>query len=1689
MQKFTLIFLKIAIFLFGPALFAQSTVVDSVVARNELSILETALTRETLSTDFVSVLSGDGPFTVFAPSNDAFAALLSELGVASLDDIDDATLESVLLHHVLSGEVLSTGITEGLVAETLFGEELTFSLVGGASLTDENGRKSNITEVDIQAGNGVIHIIDTVILPNQNDIVDIATGNSDFSILVEALTRPSFGTTYTDLLSSDGDFTVFAPTNAAFGALLTELGVGSLDDIDDATLGAVLEMHVFDSEIRASGLSDGLVAQPLFGEDLEFNVTGGATVTDENGRESNITATDILASNGVVHVIDQVILTNQNDIVDIATTTAGFDSLVVALTQPEFGTTFTDLLSGEGPFTVFAPTNAAFESLLTDLSLGSIAEIDINLLESVLQMHVFDSEIRAGDLSDGLVAQPLFGEDLTFNVTGGATVTDENGREINITGTDVLAKNGVVHVIDQVILTNQNDIVDIATTTAGFDSLVVALTQPEFGTTFTDLLSGEGPFTVFAPTNAAFESLLTDLSLGSIAEIDINLLESVLQMHVFDSEIRAGDLSDGLVAQPLFGEDLTFNVTGGATVTDENGREINITGTDVLAKNGVVHVIDQVILTNQNDIVDIATTTPGFDSLVAALTRPSLTTDFVSVLQGEGPFTVFAPTNDAFAALLDELGATSLADIDDATLEAVLLNHVLDGEVRSGALSDGLTAETLFGDILEFTVTGGPFLTDENGRKSNITSVDILAKNGVVHVIDTVILTNQSTIVDIATGNSDFSILVEALTRPSFGTTYTDLLSSDGDFTVFAPTNAAFGDLLTELGVGSLDDIDDATLSAVLEMHVFDSEIRASGLSDGLVAQPLFGEDLTFNVTGGATVTDENGRESNITATDILASNGVVHVIDQVILTNQSDIVDIATGNSDFSILVEALTRPSFGTTYTDLLSSDGDFTVFAPTNAAFGDLLTELGVGSLDDIDDATLSAVLEMHVFDSEIRASGLSDGLVAQPLFGEDLTFNVTGGATITDPNGREIGITSTDILASNGVVHVVDRVILNELPPATVVDIATGDANFSILVEALTREDLSIDFVSILTGDGPFTVFAPTNAAFADLLTELGVSSLDDIDAATLEAVLQMHVLQGQTLAGDLTEGLSVATLFGEEIVFSLDPSATITDPNGRESNITTTDLLAQNGVVHVIDKVILPDQTPATVVDIATSDENFSILVEALTREDLSIDFVNILTGDGPFTVFAPTNAAFADILSYYGAASLDDISDATLEEILLMHVLEGEVLAGDLQDDQSAATLFGEDITFDLTNGAQIIDQRGRVIDISGTDILARNGVVHVVDQVILPSFPTVVDVALVNPDFSILVDALTRGSLETDFVGTLTGEGPFTVFAPTNDAFAALLTELGLASLDDVSDSVLTETLLNHVLSGEVLAGDLSEGLVAQSLFGDDLTFSLDPSATVTDENSRTSNITVTDITTRNGVVHVIDQVLLPNLLPNNAVEVVQADANFSILETALTRTGLAFDFIGFLVDDTRTVTVFAPTNEAFSALLSELGASSLADIDDATLEAVLKMHLLSGEVLAGDLSDGLEVATLEGESIVFDLSSGAAIVDPNGREIGITATDVLTQNGVVHVVDRVIMPFTQALITSLDGIASEVSVYPNPSSGLVKFGKKVNAVVYDATGSEYTRITNASELLISKPGLYMIQFEDNSGVRVVIE
>ncbi len=279
------------------------------------------------------------------------------------------------------------------------------------------------------------------------------------------------------------------------------------------------------------------------------------------------------------------------------------------------------------------------------------------------------------------------------------------------------------------------------------------------------------------------------------------------------------------------------------------------------------------------NIVEVAQSLPDFSILVEAV----LAADLATTLSGTGPFTVFAPTNAAFAALLTELGVTKEALLaNKALLTAVLTYHVLPGKIEASAVGGvlGQPIATVQGGVFKIETTGGLKITDGRNRVANITSTDVAASNGVIHVIDKVILPADKTIVQTAIASApEFSVLVEAVQAAGL----VDALSAAGPFTVFAPTNAAFAAALAELGVTKEALFaNTALLTAVLTYHVVPSRVFKAQVPVGSPIATLQG--ATFTVGSDLAITDQVGRKANIVATDVLTSNGVIHVIDKVIL-------------------------------------------------------------------------------------------------------------------------------------------------------------------------------------------------------------------------------------------------------------------------------------------------------------------------------------------------------------------------------------------------------------------------------------------------------------------------------------------------------------------------------------------------------------------------------------------------------------------------------------------------------------------------------------------------------------------------------------------------------------------------------------------------------------------------------------
>ncbi|MCC5943394.1 MAG: fasciclin domain-containing protein [Bernardetiaceae bacterium] len=574
-------------------------------------------------------------------------------------------------------------------------------------------------------------------IPAGESIVDVASANADFSILVSALQRANL----VSALEADGPFTVFAPTNAAFEALFATLGVSSVDELPIEVLSPILRYHVLTGEFRAANLQTGEYPTLNNGALLSIEVSGQGVVINGN---SNVVTADVEASNGVIHAIDAVLMPSETGedplgtIVGVASGAENFSILAEAVVR----TGLTDALSATGPFTVFAPNNAAFEALFRNLGVSSVSEIDVETLTPILLYHVIAGSFPASGLASG--EYPTLNENANLVISATAGGVTING-EVNVVNADIQASNGIIHEINAVLLpaAGPMTIAALVASDERFSILAQAVERAGLLNVLDDI---NASFTVFAPTNTAFEAFIA--ANPNIANVQALLnspnLSNILLYHVLGSAVPSSVLPtdapfyQNTLSQTAFegadGVSLLIDATNGVRLNGTAG--IRVTEADLEASNGVVHVIDGVL--TPPSIPEMAILNGGFGQLVGALSRA----DLVNAVSGNGPLTVFAPTDAAFANLYRALGVENVEGIDVETLTSVLLYHVVEGNVRSSDLEDGQVVNTLnpAGATFRVSLAGGrvQLLTAEGTAEVVLT--DVQTTNGVIHVISAVIL-------------------------------------------------------------------------------------------------------------------------------------------------------------------------------------------------------------------------------------------------------------------------------------------------------------------------------------------------------------------------------------------------------------------------------------------------------------------------------------------------------------------------------------------------------------------------------------------------------------------------------------------------------------------------------------------------------------------------------------------------------------------------------------------------------------------------------------------------------------------------------------------------------------------------------------------------------------------------------------
>ena len=474
---------------------------------------------------------------------------------------------------------------------------------------------------------------------------------------------------------------------------------------------------------------------------------------------------------------------------------------------------------------------------------------------------------------------------------------------------------------------------------------------------------------------------------------------------------------------------------------------------------------------------------------------------------------------------------------------------------------------------------------------------------------------------------------------------------------------------------------------------------------------------------------------------------------------------DIPTNASETGIhnsLVAALAHAEL----VDTLSGVGPFTVFAPTDQAFTDAGIDLADFNTDEANQ-TLVDILTYHVVSGEVLSSALTDGMSVETLNGDNVTIGVGDNVTVNDAT-----VTLADVVSSNGVIHVIDKVLLPpEDGPGDIPTIASSTGVHDVLVDAIIQAGL----LESLSDVGPYTIFAPTDQAFVDAGIDLADFTGED-GIAALGNVLAYHVAMGTVMSGDLSDGQIITMLNQQQVRVGVTPGGVIVN----DASVTQADVVASNGVIHVIDKVLLPpaavegeicyNSVTHTIVpgaDQATCEgymylnntemdgQNYTGCYNTVTHQISEVSetvcgaylwtaavniattaaatsihtslvaalgvagLVDTLSGDDNYTVFAPTDEAFA--AAGINLADYDTEEEITaLADILLYHVVAGEIASTDLADGANTVTAAnGDELTVTVAEGVVTVGAEGATVVLA--DVPASNGVIHVIDKVIMP--------------------------------------------------------------------------------------------------------------------------------------------------------------------------------------------------------------------------------------------------------------------------------------------------------------------------------------------------------------------------------
>ncbi|XP_013775712.1 uncharacterized protein LOC106460541 [Limulus polyphemus] len=924
-----------------------------------------------------------------------------------------------------------------------------------------------------------------------------------------------------------------------------------------------------------------------------------------------------------------------------------------------------------------------------------------------------------------------------------------------------------------------------------------------------DVLSSTGTFTIFAPNDEAF-ALVPGGVLEQITKNPEKLREFLLY-HIIPGALQSSSIQNEIVQDSLQGTPIRFNVYGemitvnGAKVVNPDGR----------FENNAVYAIDRVLYPVPSmDLVGQTKWTQNqlYRLLEVAGVDKELT---------DGTYTVFAPSDEAFQSLPQRVLEMLTSNV--TLLKQVLLNHVLKGTYYSVALNDGLTLISIGGAPLTFQDRRGLMLVNS----IPIVEPDFAVLNGVIHIINRVLLPSEVL--------KDCQCLPHEVQSPPSGE----------DVSQGHPQSPP-----------------------IQEIPPFGSTPRVPP-SDKIQTSILQQGDPVPSLP----------RLETVEGSPSPARNEILEVIKMPGLNVQGQPISL-------NIFYELLQTSDL----VELLSQKGPFTVLVPTDDAFANLPD----GVLEELrnNPQLLHRVLLTHIIGLSYDPQTLHNNMVIETNNGLRLFINILNNGKIILIEGSKL-IAST--VAQNGYVYVINRIIY-PLPGLNIFSDIKERPNLSQLLSLVIKSGLQ----ETLGGDGPYTIFAPTDEAFAAVPESVLQELLSNSDA--LQELIMNHVVEGAHYKKEFSNGFILPTSRGQKLQFFLasDGVYRVNDANIQESDISTG-----NGVIHVIDRVLFappvtqpgpgtpddsqvqqqpqlpekplsgqsnlpttgpsseqehpqpghevstsgqPEKPPSQEVFVRTDGGQVpslprlevegvppptNTILQVIKMPGLNVQgqpvsltifyellqksgLLDLLSGQGPFTVFIPNDDAFANL----PAGVLEELRNnpELLRRVLLSHVVNRSLNPKTLQNNMIVETNNNRRLFVNVLND-------GKLILIGGAKLIAstkvQNGEFYVINRLIYPIPRMDIFTELKErPTLSQLVSLVMKSGLQD----TLVGEGPYTIFAPTDEAFAAI-PESVLQELLSNQDA-LREFIINHVVEGVHYKKGFTSGFILLTSRGKRLQF-----------------------------------------------------------------------------------------------------------------------------------------------------------------------------------------------------------------------------------------------------------------------